>query len=256
MSNEGKVALVTGGSQGIGEATARRLAREGYRVAVVASSSVAKAEAVAGAIKEAGGKAQGFVCDVRSGDAVRALVGDVQSAFGRVDVLVNCAGVFKPTPAGEGGDDGAVDAMIDINLKGTWQTIDAVVPLFKQAGQGRIVNIASVAAFLGVGNYAIYCATKAGIVMMTRALACELGWHNINVNCIAPGNTATPMNEDIRNDASMQAFRDAIAARTPSPRTFSEPDDIAGAVAFLASDAARSMNGSCLLMDEGLSAGM
>ncbi|AJG19471.1 SDR family NAD(P)-dependent oxidoreductase [Cupriavidus basilensis] len=255
MSVERKVVIVTGGSQGIGEAVARRLAADGYRVAVIASSDIRKAQRVAASIREAGAEAEGFVCDVRNAVAVGELVASVRQAFGRIDALVNAAGVFKPTPAGEArlAD---VDQMIDINLKGTWNMINAVAPTLKENGAGRIINVASVAGLTGFGTYAIYCATKAGIVLMTRALACELGRLNINVNCVAPGNTSTAMNEDIRNDASMQGLRDFMASRTPSPRTFSQPEDIAGAVSFLASDAARAMHGSCLLMDEGISAGL
>ncbi|WP_235679880.1 SDR family NAD(P)-dependent oxidoreductase [Cupriavidus necator] len=255
MHNTAKVAIVTGGSQGIGEAAARRLAADGFRIAVVASSDRAKAGNVAEAINSNGGDAAGFTCDVRDPQAARRLIAEVQNMFGRIDVLVNAAGIFKPTPAGSS-DAQQVNQMIDTNLKGTWNTIDAVVPVLKAAGGGRIVNVASVAGVTGFGTYAIYCATKAGIILATRALACELGRENINVNCVAPGNTATAINEDIRNDAAMQGLRDYMTARTPSTRTFSEPEDIAGAIAFLASDAARAMHGSCILMDEGISAGL
>lgn len=255
MHDTTKVAIVTGGSQGIGEAAARKLAADGFRVAVVASADQAKAGKVAEAINAKGGDAAGFACDVRNPDAARRLIAEVHDAFGRIDVLVNAAGIFKPTPAGSS-DATHVNQMIDTNLKGTWNTIDAVVPVLKANGGGRIVNVASVAGLTGFGSYAIYCATKAGIILVTRALACELGRENINVNCVAPGNTATAMNDDIRNEAAMQGLRDFMAARTPSTRTFSEPEDIAGAIAFLASDAARAMHGSCLLMDEGISAGL
>jgi NAD(P)-dependent dehydrogenase (short-subunit alcohol dehydrogenase family) len=255
MAVKEKVAIVTGGSQGIGEAAARRLVKDGYRVAVVASGSLEKAEHVAASIRNDAGEAQGFVCDVRDAGAATRLVADVIERYARIDLLVNAAGVFKPTPAGAGALADAYQ-MIDINLKGTWNMVDAVVPTLKAAGGGGIVNIASVAGVTGFGGYAIYCATKAGIILMTRALACELGRENININCVAPGNTETAINDDIRNDPSMQAVRDFMTARTPSPRTFSSPDDIAAAISFLASDQARAMRGSCLLMDEGISAGL
>jgi NAD(P)-dependent dehydrogenase (short-subunit alcohol dehydrogenase family) len=255
MSVEECVAVVTGGSGGIGEATARRLAKDGYRVAVVASSRVEKAERVVQVIRESGGSATAFACDLRDPSACAALAGAIVERLGRIDTLVNSAGVFIPTPAGSAGQDD-VQQTIDINLLGTWNMIDKVVPVMKAAGAGKIVNVASIAGLFGLSNYAIYCATKAGIVMMTRALACELGRANINVNCVAPGNTATAMNEDIRNDPSNAAFRDLMAARTPSTRVFSEPEDIAGAISFLASGAARAMHGSCLLMDEGITAGI
>ena len=121
---------------------------------------------------------------------------------------------------------------------------------------GKIINIASVAGVMGIGGYAMYCATKAGIVMLTRALACELAPHGININAIAPGNTATPMNADIRTDAAFEPMLQAMAARTPSGRVYSTPVEMAAMAAFLAGDDARAMHGSTVLMDEGFSAGL
>lgn len=250
MSFEGKVALVTGGSQGIGEAVAKKLAGLGATVAVVASSDVTKAKAVAEAI---GDGASAHVCDVRDAAACKELVEAATNTHGKLDVLVNCAGVFYDTPVG-GGSDGA-SRMIDINLKGTWHMIDAAAPKMQNAG-GVIVNFASVAGVMGLGTYGIYCATKAGIIMLTRALAPELGPQGIRVNCIAPGNTATPMNEAIRTEPEYREFLDVMAARTPSGQTYSDPDDMANIVAFLASDNARAIYGACILADEGFSAGM
>lgn len=255
MSFKDKVILVTGGSQGIGEAVCELVGSQGATVAVVASRDVNKAEAVATRLRNAGARARGFACDVRDDRQAAALVRDTVEAFGRVDMLVNGAGVFKPTPAGEAARE-VMDEMVDINLKGSWNMINAVVPHMKGAGKGKIVNVASVAGLTGFGTFAIYCATKAGIIMMTRALACELARTGINVNCVAPGNTATPMNEHIRTQPEMAAMREYMASRTPSGRTFSPPSAIAGAVAFLLSDAANAMHGSCLLMDEGISAGL
>lgn len=253
MKLANKVALVTGGSQGIGEAIARRFAREGASVAVVASGSLAKAKAVADSI--GGGKARPYVCDVRDSAAVAALVAQVVKDFGRIDILVNSAGVFFPTPVG-GADESGFGKIVDINLKGTWNTINAAAPAMRDRKSGKIVNIASVAGVMGIGTYAAYTASKAGIIMMTRSLACELAPHGINVNCIAPGNTATPMNEDIRTKPELKPFLDFMASRTPSGRTYSDPDDIANIAAFLASDESRPMHGSCLLADEGFSAGV
>ena len=255
MSLKDKVVLVTGGSQGIGEAVCHALGAQGAAVAVVASSSIQKAEAVAARIRDAGGRARGYACDVRDEKQAARAVAAATQDFGRVDMLVNSAGVFLPTPAGET-DRAVMDQMVDINLKGTWNMVNAVAPQLKAAGKGKIVNVASVAGLTGFGTFAVYCATKAGIIMLTRALACELGRLGINVNCVAPGNTATPMNEHIRNSADMAGMRDFMASRTPSGRTFSPPEEIAGGVLFLLSDAANAMHGSCLLMDEGISAGI
>ncbi|MES2116080.1 MAG: SDR family oxidoreductase [Pseudomonadota bacterium] len=255
MRFKGKVAIVTGGTQGIGEAVVKALYAEGAIVAVVASSSQDKADKVC---RELGGDrstTRAYVADVRSPEQVEKLAQAVIVDFGRIDLLVNCAGVFQPSPAGAT-PPATSDQMIDINLKGTWNMIGAVVPHMKERRAGRIVSIASVAAFMGFGNYAVYCATKAGIAMMTRALACELAPSGINVNCVAPGNTATPMNEDIRTQPEHKGLLDYMAAKTPSGRTYSAPEDIAGAVLFLLSDAGRAMHGSCMLMDEGFSAGI
>jgi NAD(P)-dependent dehydrogenase (short-subunit alcohol dehydrogenase family) len=255
MGFKGKVALVTGGSQGIGEAVVRRLSGEGAQVAVVASSSVDKAKSVSDAIVGDGGAARAYACDVSDAKAAEKLVADVTRDFGRIDILVNCAGVFYPTPAGDT-EQGKSDRMIDINLKGTWHMVSAVAPGRKERKHGKIVNFASVAGVMGLGTYALYCATKAGIIMMTRALANELAPHGINANCVAPGNTASPMNEDIRTDPALKPFLDFMAARTPSGQTYSSVDDIANVVRFLASDESRAMHGSCVLADEGFSAGM
>lgn len=250
-----KVAMITGGSQGIGAAAAAALHAQGVRVAVVASSSVDKARKVASALDPALRTAQPFAADVRDAAAVREIVAAVTHGVGPIDILVNCAGVFEPSPAGAT-DIAVSDRMIDINLKGTWNVVNAVAPQMRDRKSGRIVNVASVAAQMGFGGYAVYCATKAGIVLLTRALACELAPLGINVNCVAPGNTATPMNEDIRTKEELKGFLEFMAARTPSGRTYSSAEDIAGGIVFLCSSAARAMHGSCLLMDEGFSAGM
>lgn len=247
-----KVALITGGSQGIGEAIAARFAREGAAVAVVASSSVDKARAVSDRL---GGRARPYACDVRSPDAVGALHTQVTRDFGRVDILVNSAGLFYPTPVGTTAE-ADFDRLVDTNLKGTWNLVSAVAPGMIARKQGKILNIASVAGVMGIGTYAVYCASKAGIIMMTRALACELAPHGINVLCLAPGNTATPMNEDIRTNPEMRPFLDFMAARTPSGRTYSAADDMASIALLLCSDDARAMHGSCVLADEGFSAGL
>jgi NAD(P)-dependent dehydrogenase (short-subunit alcohol dehydrogenase family) len=255
MRLDGRIALVSGGSQGIGETTAQRLAAEGASVAVVASSNLDKAAAVVARLPGAADRHMAAVCDVRNAAATDKLVDATIKRFGRVDILVNAAGVFYATPAGATFEED-FDRMVDINLKGTWNLINATAPGMKERKYGRIVNISSVAGVMGIGSYAVYCATKAAIIMMTRALASELAPHGIGVNCVAPGNTATPMNEDIRTKSELKPFLDAMAARTPSGRTYSSAEDIANIAAFLASDESRAMHGSCVLADEGFSAGI
>jgi NAD(P)-dependent dehydrogenase (short-subunit alcohol dehydrogenase family) len=255
MKLEGRIALVSGGSQGIGETTAVRLAAEGAQVAVVASSSLDKAAAAVARLSGGAGRHMAAVCDVRDAAATKKLADDVAKRLGRIDILVNAAGVFYATPAGATPEE-ELDRMVDINLKGTWNLINAVAPGMKERKYGRIVNISSVAGVMGIGGYAVYCATKAGIIMMTRALANELAPSGIGVNCIAPGNTATPMNEDIRTKPELKPFLDAMTARTPSGRTYSSAEDIANIAVFLSSDESRAMHGSCVLADEGFSAGI
>jgi len=249
------VAVVTGGTQGIGRAVAERLGSEGATVVAVASRDLSRATLVADRICGAGGDASAEIADVTDRGSVRLLVERVLARHKRIDVLVNCAGVFLATPAGERPDDN-VDRTIAINLVGTFTMIDAVVPSMKALRAGRIINVASVAGFMGIGGYSVYCATKAGIIMMTRALACELAPLGIRINAIAPGNTATPMNENIRTEAVYNSMLQAMAARTPSGRTYSAPEEMAAMVAFLASEEARPMHGTTVLMDEGFSAGM
>lgn len=253
MAILGRTAMVTGGSQGIGEAIARKLAAEGITVGVVASSDIAKARAVADSLPGKTGIA--FVADVRDAVAINALLAQAEQALGGVDILINSAGVFYPTPTGAT-EDAAFDRMLDINVKGTWNAINAVVPFMKQRKRGWIVSIGSVAGTMGLGGYAVYCATKAAIVMLSRALAIELAPHGISVNCVSPGNTATPMNLDIRTKPELRSFLDAMTQHTPSGQTYSSAEDMANIVAFLVSDAARAIHGANMLADEGFSAGM
>lgn len=250
-----KVALVTGGSSGIGQAIALRYAAAGAKVAVVASADVAKAQVTVDMIRAAGGVAEAFAADVRSKPAVNDLLGEVIAALGPVDILVTAAGVFLPTPIGDADID-VFDAMVDTNLKAAFLCINAVVPEMRRRGGGRIVCLSSVAAMLGVGGFSAYCATKAAVSQMVRALAIELAPYEININAIAPGNTETPMNEAMRTDPAQAEMLRGLQAATPSPRNFSQPQDIAELALFLASPAARAMHGSTVLIDEGLSAGM
>jgi 3-oxoacyl-[acyl-carrier protein] reductase len=248
----GRVALVTGGSSGIGAAIAKGLAEAGASVAVVASSGKDKAARVAEAIVTAGGKAAPFVADVRDEKAVAALVQSVEQSLGPIDVLVNSAGVYYATPVGNT-PRADLDRMVDINLKGTWNMISAVAPGMKARRFGKIVNMSSVAAFVGLGQYPIYCATKAGIMMLTKALARDLAPFDVNINAIAPGNTATPMNEDVRENDEALEFMKRV---TPSTTSFSAPEEIASTALYLVSPASRPMHGSTLLIDEGLATGI
>lgn len=250
----GQVALVTGGSSGIGEQIATVLAAAGATVAVVASGSLDKAVLVADAINASGGKAKGFAADVRDDKAVAALVADVEKQLGPIDILVNSAGVYYATPAG-GTPKADLDKMVDVNFKGTWNVINAVAPGLKARKRGKIVNMASCAGLIGLGGYAIYCGTKAGIIMMTKALARELAPFDINVNGIAPGNTATPMNADVRTPEN-KAIYEFMERITPSNTPFTDPSDIAAMALYLVSPAARPIHGAIMSVDEGITTGI
>lgn len=255
MRLEGKVALVTGGSSGIGEAIALRFAAEGARVAVAGSADIGKAQAVADRIAAGGGEARAFVADVTDVGAVKRLVADAKAAFGRIDILVNSAGIFEPTPVGET-DEAEYDRLMDVNVKGTFFAINEVAPLMRAQGGGRIVNLSSVTGVMGFKTFSVYCASKAAINYLTRALALELGPHDIAVNAILPGNTATPMNVKIRTEPQYEEMLDGMAAITPSTRTYSDPEDMAAAAVFLCSEEGRAAHGSLLLLDEGISCGI
>jgi 3-oxoacyl-[acyl-carrier protein] reductase len=251
----GKIALVTGGSSGIGATTAKALAARGAIVAVVASSNVDKAARIVDEIRDLGGEAYAYAVDVRDGTAVKSLLNEVVAKLGGLDILVNAAGVFLPSPTGETPPD-VTDRMIDINVKGTWNCIQAAVEPLKKQGGGKILNFASVAGLSAIKGFAIYCASKAAIVMMTRAASAELAPFNINVNALAPGNTETPMNEGIRNDPAMRELLEGMKKMTPSGVTFSKPEEIAEAALYLLSRAARPVHGTTLLIDEGFSAAL
>lgn len=253
MELRNKVALITGGSQGIGEEIARTFAAEGATCAVVASSNIRKANKVARELKR---KSKGYVADVSKPAEVNKLVEKVIKDFKKIDILVNAAGVFYPTPTGDT-KTSDMNRMVDINLKGNWNVTNAVVPHMKGRKQGNIINLASVAGVRALPSYAMYCATKAGIVMMTKALATELSRDGIHVNSISPGNTATPMNEDIRTDPELKPVLDFMEMLTPSGRTYSEPSDIANTALFLASPkTGKAIFGANFVIDEGFAAGL
>ncbi len=254
MKLKDKVALVVGGSSGIGKEICLAFAAEGARVGVVASSNKDKAQVVVDQIEADRGEALAIVADVTKVDDLRAAVDDIISAFGGLDILVNSAGVHYPTPMGVT-DPAAIDRMIDINLRGTLHMINVAVPALEARGGGTIINMSSSLGFMGWNTHSTYCATKAGIANMTKALARELGPKNIRVNSIAPGFTATPMNEEFRTDPQFKKQLEHLDEITPG-RLYSLPDEIAKMAVFLASDDAVPMLGTTVLMDEGISTGI
>lgn len=250
MRLAGKIALVTGASSGIGQATAELFASEGATVAVASGSDIAKAERVVERIVQSGGKAIPVKMDVRSPADISRAIDEVVRVLGPIDILVNSAGIYIQTLLGQTTEE-QFDRMIDTHLKGTFFTIQAVAPAMKARRSGRIVNVASVAAYKGSALYPLYSTVKAGIVMMTRALALDLAPFEVAINAIAPGNTATPINEADRQSEEIMA-RKRLA--TASPRIYSPASEMAEAILFFADGRVKATYGSTLLLDEGLSA--
>ena len=206
----GKVALITGGTSGIGKACAELFASEGASVALVGHSDIAKANSVAKNITEAGGIAKPYLCDVSDISKITDLVNMVKKDHSRIDILINSAGLFYQTEIGDT-TELQYDMIMDVNLKSLFFCCNEVAPIMKNQGSGIIINISSVAGVMALGGYSIYCASKAGVNLITRALSQELAPHGISVNAILPGNTATPMNENIRTKKEFKTLLNIMA---------------------------------------------
>ncbi|MBP8671735.1 MAG: glucose 1-dehydrogenase [Sphingomonadaceae bacterium] len=249
MRLDGKVAIVTGGSSGIGEAIAKRLAKEGAVVAVNYGSNQAAAQQVVSDIQAAGGTAKEFRANCADVAEIQRFIGEVGAEFGRIDILVNNAGTFKTVPVAETTEE-IWDAQIDLNLKGTFFCVQSALPWFRKQGGGKVINLSSIAGVDAFPNCPAYCASKGGVSLLTKALASELASENINVNAIAPGNVATPINAHLRGPGH-EDYIALMSSRTPTGRAFMDVDDMTGAVAFLASDDAKGVHGLIMLVDDG-----
>jgi NAD(P)-dependent dehydrogenase (short-subunit alcohol dehydrogenase family) len=247
-----KVAIVTGSTQGIGEAIARRFAKEGAKVAVVHSKSGDRAQRVVTDIRAAGGTADAFRADCSKVPEIEALVSAVIKTFGTLDILVNNAGIMH-TASVEETTEKIWDQQLDLNLKGAFFLLRAALPEFKRRRQGKVINVSSIWGIGAGPNCPAYCASKGGLVNLTRALAVEIGKHNINVNSLAPGNIATPLNEHLRRP-SMEQYMQQMRTMTPTGRDFLEPDELTGAAVFLASADSDAVHGVTLAVDAGWSA--
>jgi NAD(P)-dependent dehydrogenase (short-subunit alcohol dehydrogenase family) len=246
----GKVAIVTGSAQGIGRATALAIAAEGGRV-VVADINVQGAEAVAGEIAAAGGAAVALALDVTEESSVAALMADATSHFGGLDVLHNNAALQDPAFMSQ---DRAITELdlatwhraIAVNLTGPFLCCKHAIPHMLDRGGGAIVNMASAAAFRGLPRLPAYSMTKAGVVSLTMSVAAQFGDRGIRCNAVAPGTTLTPAN--LAN--STAEAREVLRSET-LVRRLAEPEDIAAAVVFLASDEARYITAQTLRVDGG-----
>ena len=251
MRLEGKVALVTGASQGIGEAIAKRYGAEGAKVAVGYNSGAERARAVVAEIEKAGGTAKAFQADCSKVADCDRLIDEVVAEFGGIDILVNNAGVFRTVPIMETTEE-IWDEQLDLNLKGCFFLIKRVIPEFRKAGGGKVVNISSIAGTGAFPNCPAYCASKGGLVNLTRAAAAEVGKENINVNSIAPGNVATPLNAHVRGPGN-EAYMEQMRMMTPTGRDFLETEEMTGTAVYLASDDSSAVHGETVIVDGGWS---
>ena len=237
----GRVALVTGSTRGIGRAIAETLNECGARVAVVGRHASRAAEAAA----QIGGESRGFACDVADVASVNALVSAVEEAFGSVDILVNNAGVTRDNIMLRLKDDDW-NAVLDANLRGAFATIRATTRGMMKRRWGRIINISSVVGLIGNKGQTNYAASKAGLIGLTKAVAKEFASRNVLANVIAPGFIETEMTAAMTADA-----RASLIGQIPLER-LGTPKDVAGMVAFLASDHAAYITGQVLVVDGGM----
>jgi NAD(P)-dependent dehydrogenase (short-subunit alcohol dehydrogenase family) len=257
MFLEGRVAIVTGGAKGMGRAICERFAKEGARI-TIADISMPEAEQTLAAIEAGGGQAMVVNCDVTSSEQVNDMVDATVAAFGKVDILVNNAGAVvgahgKPTNLEVLSED-AWDRVLDLNLKGVFLCSRAVVPHMKANGYGKIVNVSSLGAISPPSPHPHYHAAKAGVLGLTYDMAAELGPHNIYVNAIMPGPIRTPFFDEIvegKTAEEAEAFFTYIGNLAPLGR-MGEPEDIAKAALFLASDLSSYVTGAVLPVSGGL----
>ncbi len=244
-----KVALVTGGSRGIGAAIVRGLARDGYRPVFTYHERRDEADGLAASLRDAGCDALALACDVGQADRIESLVADTLSACGRIDVLVNNAGVHVPNVFFADLEDADWTHVIEVNLTAPYRLARAVLPVMRRQGGGHIVNLSSNVTQRMPAGYGVYAVSKAGLDALTRILAKEEGRHGIRVNGVAPGPIRTDMLQqslDALGETRANAFIQSITLGR-----MGEPEEIASVVSFLLSDAASYMTGQIVYVNGG-----
>ncbi|MBQ9091055.1 MAG: 3-oxoacyl-[Anaerotignum sp.] len=239
---KGKVAVVTGGSRGIGKAICLKFAEQGADIAFLYAGNTVKAEETLKELEDMGVKAKAYQCNVADAEAVAAVVKEIAKDFGGIQILVNNAGITKDklVPMLKAAD---FDAVVDTNLKGTFYMIKGVYPLFMKQKSGKIINISSVSGLMGNPGQANYSASKAGVVGLTKSVAKELASRGVCCNAIAPGFIATEMTESLENDALKEAI--------PMKR-FGAAEEVAKLALFLASEHSDYITGEVIRIDGGL----
>ena len=254
FSLEGKIALVTGASYGIGFAIASGMAKAGAKIVFNDIKQELVDKGIA-AYKEAGIDAKGYVCDVTNEEQVNAMVEQIAKEVGPIDILVNNAGIIKRIPMCEM-TAAEFRQVIDVDLNAPFIVSKAVIPSMIERGHGKIINICSMMSELGRETVSAYAAAKGGLKMLTRNIASEYGEFNIQCNGIGPGYIATPQTAPLREvqaDGSRHPFDQFIISKTPAGR-WGEASDLGGPAVFLASDASDFVNGQILYVDGGIQA--
>lgn len=241
----GKVALVTGASRGIGREIALTLAKEGATVIINYNGSKERAEEVKNTIESTGGSASIYQCNVSDFQACEEMIKNLVKEFGHIDILVNNAGITKDNLIMKMKEED-FDAVLNINLKGTFNTIRHLSRQMLKQRSGKIINISSISGILGNAGQANYAASKAGVIGLTKTMARELASRGITVNAVAPGFVDTEMTEVLSEEVKEAACRQIPLGR------FGKPSDIANMVAFLASDKADYITGQVLSVDGGM----
>ena len=240
---KGKVAVITGGSRGIGKATAQKLASLGADIAVVYRSEDAAAAELCSELQQQGVKAEPFKLDVSVYDDAKETVDRIMETFGHIDILVNCAGITKDRLIAMMKEDG-FDAVINVNLKGTFNMIKHCTPVFMKQRSGKIINMASVSGIIGNAGQANYSASKAGIIGLTKSVAKDLAGRGVCCNAVAPGFVETEMTANLSKN-------NKLVDQIPMKR-MGQPEEVAELIAFLASPVSDYITGEVIKIDGGI----